>query len=118
MPAFSHRTVHSALLASLGEAEHLGMKHAATVAAAKQLARRVDQLDKLGWVIDGKLDNVTLPTFLKYCESLGLTVEKQPGRVGRPPAKQDEPEPTSPKKADREERARRALSMVRVGQSA
>ena len=32
---------------------------------------------------NGKIDNVTLPTFLKYCQSLGLTLDA-PAKVGRP----------------------------------
>lgn len=41
------------------------------VAVLLQMAERLDHED---WpVIDGKLDNVTQPTYLRACEALGLT---------------------------------------------
>ena len=54
------------------------------VAAARVLAGRIDFLNATGFVDEnGKIDNVTLPTFLKYCQSLGLTLDA-PAKVGRP----------------------------------
>lgn len=48
------------------------------------LAGRIDFLNATGFVDEnGKIDNVTLPTFLKYCQSLGLTLDA-PAKVGRP----------------------------------
>lgn len=58
--------------------------HAAPIAAARHLAQRIDDTDTLAdflavYATDNNLrppsqDNVSIPTFLKYCESLGLTV--------------------------------------------
>ena len=42
------------------------------VAALLHIAEQIDnQID--GLTLSGKLDNVSIPTFLKYCEALGLT---------------------------------------------
>lgn len=80
-------------------AEHgVGAKDAATLAAARVLARKIDEEQSrwdycfewaerwAEWVREGgdgelpksppkppPMDNVSLPTFLRYCESLGLT---------------------------------------------
>ena len=108
--SFEELSAVDALEVSIDAAEHLEVKHAATVAAARQLAIRVDELNDAGWVIDGKLDNVTLPVFLKYCEALGLTVDKVPAKRG-PKPKEDEPKP-SPIGSERESRARAMLSLV------
>lgn len=39
---------------------------------------------------NGKLDNVSVPTFLKYCQSLGLTLV-EPAKVGCPAKAKPEP---------------------------
>ena len=108
MASFDGLSAVDALEVSLSAADHLDLKHAATVAAARQLAIRVDELNDAGWVIDGKLDNVTLPVFLKYCEALGLTVAKEPAKRG-PKPKVDEPKP-EPAADPRASRALRMLS--------
>ena len=72
-------SVVEALEQALVVADHLvSPKYAPTIAAAKHLARRLDTLAaRDSWVDDsGKLDNVTVPTFLRYMEALGLTVPK------------------------------------------
>lgn len=115
MAKFLKRSAVTSLQASLEAAEHLQPKHAALVAAAKQLAKRVDQLDKMGWVIDGKLDNVTMPTFLRYLEALGLTVEREPAKRGpKPKVREAEDADTGAASAaaSREAKARAALSFV------
>lgn len=43
------------------------------VAATLRLADLIDQIDDLGLNPAGKLDNVSLPTYLKYMGALGLT---------------------------------------------
>ncbi|AKV55515.1 hypothetical protein BACT_1077 [Bifidobacterium actinocoloniiforme DSM 22766] len=54
----------------------LTAKHSALVSAARVLARRIDMLCEAGFENeDGKIDNVTIPTFLKYLQALGLTAE-------------------------------------------
>ena len=46
------------------------VKAGAMIAAAGKLA---DMMDTPGWpMVDGRYDNVSPSTFLKYCESLGL----------------------------------------------
>lgn len=92
---FPSRNVAEALERSLKNAD-LKAVNSAVVAAARVLAERIDYLTFSGFVDEnGKLDNVSLPTFLKYCQSLGLTVDA-PAKVGRPAkpkveAKQERP---------------------------
>lgn len=62
--------------ASLGAAKHLTEMDAGAVEALRSLAKILDAM--LGEPEEGcerevKFDNVTIPTYLKYCESLGLT---------------------------------------------
>lgn len=80
---FPSRNVAEALERSLKNAD-LKAVNSAVVAAARVLAERIDYLTFSGFVDEnGKLDNVSLPTFLKYCQSLGLTVDA-PAKVSRP----------------------------------
>ncbi len=52
----------------------LGDKDAGAVAVLLELARQVEYLAANdGMREDGRLDNVSIPTYLKFCESLGLT---------------------------------------------
>lgn len=46
-----------------------------TAAAALRLAEAIDQIDGDGLNPGGKLDNVSVPTFLRYMGALGLTPE-------------------------------------------
>lgn len=61
---------------AIAAATHLTDMDAGAVAALRVLARKLDALDRPSGE-DGegaaRFDNVTLPTYLKYCESLGLT---------------------------------------------
>lgn len=80
-------SVFDSLSAAVASAQHIDAngKDAAVVAAAYALARKIDAWDIIvAWahedaVADGSRpkvpqnDNTTLPTFLKYCEALGLT---------------------------------------------
>lgn len=52
--------------ASISAALHLADEDAGAVEALRTLARRIDEVGE-------RFDNVTLPTYLKFCESLGLT---------------------------------------------
>ena len=61
---------------SLEAATHLTEMDAGAVQALRVLAQKIDGLNERGDGEDeGKpvFDNVTIPTYLKYCESLGLT---------------------------------------------
>lgn len=81
---FPSHNVAEALERSLKNADELKAVNSAVVAAARVLAGRIDFLNATGFVDEnGKIDNVTLPTFLKYCQSLGLTLDA-PAKVGRP----------------------------------
>lgn len=92
---FPFDSVAGALERSLKNAD-LKAVNSAVVAAARVLAARIDSICETGFIDEhGKLDNVSLPTFLKYCQSLGLTVDV-PAKVGRPAkpkaeAKQERP---------------------------
>jgi hypothetical protein len=47
---------------------------AGAVAVLLELARQIEVMaDNGGLREDGKLDNVSIPTYLRFCESLGLT---------------------------------------------
>lgn len=83
---------------ALAVSDHLlSARYAATIAAAQQLAVRMDNLAVHGWTDEaGKLDNVTVPTFLRYMEALGLTVPKA---TGVRPAKGDTSSPEAPEPA-------------------
>ena len=51
-------------------------KHGAVIEAARKVASVLDDPD---WpYCCGKVDNVSPSVFLKYCEALGITVEKKP----------------------------------------
>lgn len=63
--------------ASLEAATHLTEMDAGAVQALRVLAAKIDQMmsETIESMDDlkAKFDNVTIPTYLKYCESLGLT---------------------------------------------
>ena len=87
---FPKTSVADALERSLKNTD-LKAVNSAVVAAARVLAVRIDSICETGFIDEhGKLDNVSLPTFLKYCQSLGLTVDA-PAKVGRPPKAKPEP---------------------------
>lgn len=93
---FPSRNVAEALERSLKNAD-LKAVNSAVVAAARVLAERIDYLTFSGFVDEnGKLDNVSLPTFLKYCQSLGFTVDA-PAKVGRPAKPKVESKPEARK---------------------
>lgn len=67
-------SVEDATEVALGAAQHLTDADKGAVEALRVLARQVDYLAANGGLReDGKLDNVSVPTYLKFCESLGLT---------------------------------------------
>lgn len=97
---------------ALAGCDHLlPVRYAATIAAARQLAVRMDVLAEVGWMdpVSGKLDNVTVPTFLRYMEALGLTVTKAAPGAAVPPA---------PPAEDGGEPAGKAAAIVRLSDAA
>ncbi len=93
---FPKSSVAEALERSLKNAD-LKALNSAVVAAARVLAARIDSICETGFIDEhGKLDNVSLPTFLKYCRSLGLTVDV-PAKVGRPAKPKVESKPEARK---------------------
>ena len=73
---FELLSVADAFERSLRNASGLSAKDSALVAASRVLAKRIDLLADGGFIdANGKLDNVTVPTFLKYLQALGLTVD-------------------------------------------
>lgn len=94
---FPHESMVNALERSLRNAKSLRAENAAVVAAARILAARIDSICETGFIDEnGKLDNVSVPTFLKYCQSLGLTVDA-PAKVGRPAKPKAEAKQETPK---------------------
>ena len=63
------------------------------VAVIRRLAEAIDQIDDLGMNPSGKLDNVSMPTYLKYAEALGMysPAAKQPAAKAGGPAASDPP---------------------------
>lgn len=99
---FEVETVAEATERTIAAATHLTDVDAGAVAALRELARKIDVWDVIvQWALDdvaGKRgmearpavpehDNVTIPTYLKYCESLGLTPA---GRVKLPAPKKEQ----------------------------
>lgn len=82
---FEMGSLAEAVERSIASAAHLTSADDAAVNALRTLAERIDTESELrqamlGWanaqdrqVRTPKDDNVSIPTFLKYCESLGLT---------------------------------------------
>ena len=67
-------TVRGATEAALAAAEHLTPTDLGVIATLLKLADRIDYLTTHDGVSEeGKFDNVSIPTYLKYAESLGLT---------------------------------------------
>lgn len=94
---FPHESMSDALERSLRNAKSLRAENAAVVAAARILAARIDSICETGFIDEnGKLDNVSVPTFLKYCQSLGLTLN-EPAKAGRPAKPKPEPKPAESK---------------------
>lgn len=58
---------------AVAAAEHLTAADQGAVAVLLHLATQIDNQTDGGLTPDGKLDNVSVPTFLKYCDALGLT---------------------------------------------
>lgn len=76
-------SIEEAALRSVKAATHLGPQDAAAVAAMLTLARQLDVLAEFDFVReDGKLDNVSMPTFLRYLTELGLTPPSRAKRDG------------------------------------
>lgn len=57
---------------------------AGTVAALLKLATAVDAIDASGLNPAGKLDNVSVSTYLKYADALGLTPAARAAASGAP----------------------------------
>ena len=57
---------------------------AGTVAVLLKLAAAVDAIDASGLNPAGKLDNVSIPTFLRYVDALGLTPAARAAASGAP----------------------------------
>jgi len=81
---FIHESVSDALERSIRNAKHLGARDSAAVAAARALARKIDAWDVIvEWALDDAAqgkgrpavpanDNVSIASFLKYIDQLGL----------------------------------------------
>ena len=77
-------TVLSATRQAIEEAR-LPLKSAGAVAVLLRLAEAIDNIDEGGLNPAGKLDNVSVPTYLRYCEALGL-MGAPAGSSGEKPA--------------------------------
>ena len=68
------------------DAAHLPPTSAGAVAVLLRLADAIDGIDEDGLNPAGKLDNVSVPTYLRYCEALGLTGTKGPAGSSAEPS--------------------------------
>lgn len=103
MAAFEDDSLTAALDRSLRNAKHLRAKDAAAVAAARALARKIDAWDEIVmWAYEDALerggrtrpkvpehDNISLGSFLKYLDALGLVPTKDAPAKKRPSASED-----------------------------
>jgi hypothetical protein len=112
---FPTQSVHAALNSAVRAAGHLADDQRPVVALARVLAKRVDKLDKAGFVIDGRFDNVSAGMLLKTFDALGLTVKESRGARRSVPREESlvppsaDPEETTPPVTDMERfRQRRA----------
>lgn len=64
-------TVYEATVAAVAAARHLGAVDQGAVAVLLDLARTIDGMPERD--AEAPLDNVTIPTYLKYSDALGLT---------------------------------------------
>ena len=76
-------------IAAAVKTSRLTDEDAGAVQMLRELAAAADSIDENGLNPAGKLDNVTIPTYLRYAESLGLTpagrarlAEKKEGGAG------------------------------------
>ena len=58
--------------------------HAAPISVMLKLAETID--DPEFPIINDRFDNVSIPTLLKYMQSLGLTAQEQPTKEAKPKA--------------------------------
>ncbi len=73
-PRMTDDSIFAATQRSVAAAEGLVGLDAGAVAVLLELARQIDYLAANGGLReDGKLDNVSIPTYLKFCNELGLT---------------------------------------------
>jgi hypothetical protein len=90
MAEFETKTCREALEESIKSAR-LPKRLSATVAAARVLADRIDEISTADFAdASGKLDNVSVPTYLRYLSALGLTVEPKPKKPGPKPKGADQ----------------------------
>lgn len=67
-------SVYEAAKLSVSRADHLTDADRGAVEAMLVVAKQIDFLtENEGLNESGKFDNVSVPVFLKYCDSLGLT---------------------------------------------
>lgn len=103
---FQDASLEEALDRALEAAPHLAPIHAATVRAARDLARKIDAWSVIvDWALDDATDgdgntsrpavpandNVSLASFLKYMNDLGLTPQLAPKTAGKPAASAEPP---------------------------
>jgi ADP-ribose pyrophosphatase YjhB (NUDIX family) len=93
--AFTDESLEAALDRALESATHLEAVHAATVRAARDLARKIDAWSVIvDWALEDAAesngrpavpanDNVSLASFLKYMAELGLTPQVAPKAAGK-----------------------------------
>lgn len=103
MTQFVEESVADALERSLGDATHLRARHAAAVAAARALARKIDEWDTIvRWAVEDAEesggrpkvpahDNVSLSTLMKYLVQLGLVPDEQQAAPGARAGASDAP---------------------------
>lgn len=95
-------SIYEATVEALAAATHLTTTDKGAIAALKYLARKIDTEDDLRDMVLERagednvkpppLDNVSIPTYLKYCEALGLTPAARGAAASKGAAPAPEPE--------------------------
>ena len=110
-------TILEAVEKAIEDASHLSGEDSGAIEALRALARKIDAWDKIvQWALEDAdesgsrpkvpaNDNTSLPTFLKYCESLGLTPT---GRKGLGLSEGVEVDPVDDLKRKRRQKAQKA----------
>ena len=105
MARFAEESVAEALERSIRNAPHLRARHSAAVAAARALARKIDAWDEIvEWANEDAAetggrprvpanDNVSIASFGKYLDMLGLVPDDAPAASGGGAAAKTTPKP-------------------------
>lgn len=118
MTLFPDQSVAESLERSIANAKHLRASHASAIAAARALARKIDAWDVIAqWAVDDAKDsggrprvpandNVSIASYLKYLEALGLLPSVAVTAASPAAAGAAKPKPSTPDEVGAKRRER------------